>query len=288
VYRASDGYLLQYRHWAAAGVPPRARIVALHGIQSHSGWYTYSSRRLAEAGYEVYFLDRRGSGLNPRDRGHALHSERLINDVVQFLRHCDWRREHPAATVPTVLLGVSWGGKLAAATALRHPQRFQAVALLYPGFFSKVRPRWFDLWKLRWIEAIGWGLGRVPIPLNDPALFTDDADWQEFIRRDELALQTVTVSFLLANAQLTEFLQRTTAQFSVPSLLMLAGRDEIIDNTATRACYERIAGGRGTIREYPQARHTLEFEPDRETIIEDLIRWLNATFPPPAIPLHNR
>lgn len=277
VFCASDGYPLHYRHWSAAATCPRAQIVALHGIQSHSGWYTYSSRLLAQAGYEVFFLDRRGSGLNRRDRGHALHAERLVNDVVQFLSYLNHTTlTRRGAMLPKILMGVSWGGKLAAVTALKHPQLFQGVALLYPGLFSKVQPRWLDLWKMHWIEAIGWGRGRVPIPLNDPTLFTDQPEWQEFIRRDELALHTVTVSFLLANAQLTQFLQQTTATFSVPSLLMLAGRDDIIENATTRACYQRIAGGPGMILEYPHARHTLEFEAQRDAFIDDLLRWLDG------------
>src|SRR5258708_6872444 len=83
-YIASDGYRLHYRHWEPAAAP-RAIVVALHGIQSHSGWFTYSSERLAEAGFEVCFLDRRGSGMNEPGRGHVIHYERLVNDVSQFL-----------------------------------------------------------------------------------------------------------------------------------------------------------------------------------------------------------
>ena len=56
---------------------PRGYVVALHGIQSHSGWYEYSSGRMCEAGFEVRFLDRRGSGENTEDRGHAVHPDRL-------------------------------------------------------------------------------------------------------------------------------------------------------------------------------------------------------------------
>ena len=76
---ASDGYRLKFRHWAP--VHPRGIVIALHGMQSHSGWYDYSSRCLADAGFAVYFPDRRGSGLNGFQRGHAAHAMRLANDV---------------------------------------------------------------------------------------------------------------------------------------------------------------------------------------------------------------
>ena len=42
-FTAGDGYRWHYHHYAAA--EPRARVVCLHGIQSHSGWYQHSCRR---------------------------------------------------------------------------------------------------------------------------------------------------------------------------------------------------------------------------------------------------
>ena len=56
-------------------------------------------------------------------------------------------------------------------------------------------------------------------------------------------------------------------------LLLLAGRDRIIDNDQTRRFVERFAGPKEIV-EYPEAHHTLEFEPDPERHIRDLVRWL--------------
>ena len=84
-FTASDGYPLRYRHYAPSGTL-RGRVVCLHGIQSHGGWYEYSCRRLADAGYNVSFLDRRGSGLNHAARGDAPSFRRLIDDVADFAR----------------------------------------------------------------------------------------------------------------------------------------------------------------------------------------------------------
>ncbi len=278
---ASDGTPLQYRRWAPVDGAPRAVIVALHGIQSHGGWYAYSSQRLAEAGFEVLFLDRRGSGLSTSRRGHALHSERLINDVIQFVRALRYDRQ-PA--YPVVLMGVSWGGKLATATALRRPDLFDAVTLLYPGLCPLVRPSLWQRWKVWLAQGRGWGDARIPIPLNDPALFTDTPHWREFIRRDELALQRVTVDFLAANLDLSRRIEQQLDRIACPLLLMLAGRDAIIDNVATRSLMERMTNAQRTLIEYPAARHTLEFEPDPEPFIDDLIAWLGAL---PGVAVHS-
>ncbi len=284
-FHVSDGTTLQYRRWTPAGGVPRAIVLGLHGIQSHSGWYVKSSQKLAEAGFEVIFLDRRGSGISTSRRGHAIHAERLINDVAHVARAIRLDRK---VVCPLVLMGVSWGGKLAMATALQFPKLFDALALLYPGLCPLVRPSWYQHWRLWWAQAVGWGHVRIPIPLNDPALFTDTPNWREFIRRDELGLHRVTVDFLAANLDLNRRVEEHLERIAGPVLLMLAGRDAIIDNNATRALLNRLTNAQRTLIEYPAARHTLEFEPDPEPFFADLTTWMESlpgvVAPPKALP----
>ncbi len=274
VYRASDGYPLQHRCWRPAG-QPLARIIALHGIQSHGGWYQYSSQQLADAGYEVHFLDRRGSGLNSRDRGHAIHEERLIADVRQFLNHLRWSCRHEPQ-VPVILMGVSWGGKLAAACAATFPDQIDGLALLYPGIYSRLRPSFWQRFRLEWASAIGWERVPVPIPLNEPELFTDSPAWREYIRRDELALHRVTVNFLRSNVRLSQLLEARGPEIRGPVLMMLAGRDQIINNASNRAFLGRLTRAQTRLAEYDRACHTLEFEDDPNPFIQDLILWLDG------------
>ena len=61
---------------------------------------------------------------------------------------------------------------------------------------------------------------------------------------------------------------------NVPVLLLLAGEDRIIDNERTRLYIEQFAATDKTIICYKSAGHTLEFEPDPDPIIDDVIRWL--------------
>lgn len=275
-YRASDGYELHYRHWKTDMARPRAVVVGVHGIQSHSGWYAYSCSRLAEAGYDVYFLDRRGSGLNAERRGFAAHEDRLVNDVAQFLSGVRHQQRRLGQTCPIVLMGVSWGGKLAALCGCRRPDLVDALALLYPGLCSRIRPTWSQRVRLRIAELRGWGRFPIPIPLNEPELFTDEPRWREFIRQDPLALHQVTVSFMAANLRMSKELERDGRRLSMPILMMLAGRDRIIDNAATKRIFEQMSSQRKTLIEYPEARHTLEFEPKPDQFIDDLLAWLEG------------
>ncbi len=275
-FTASDGYRLHFRRWMAAGSAPQGTIVALHGIQSHSGWYSATSRQLCEAGYDVLFVDRRGSGLNERRRGDAPHAERLLNDVSQFLqwaRHDQARRGRAAATI---LLSVSWGGKLAALTAARRPELLDALALLYPGIRARIRATALQNLKLSLAEVAGVREKRVPIPLEDPSLFTADLHWQAYISHDALTLREVTVGFLAANRQLDRQLLDAPEAIVSPTLLMLSGQDRIIDNRAMRGYFLRFASSRRKLIEYVDAAHTLEFEPNRDETVRDLLHWLES------------
>lgn len=269
---ASDGRQLAFRHWQAADC--RGIVLAAHGIQSHSGWYTYSSERLAEAGFDVYFADRRGSGLNGRGRGHAEHGMQLIHDLRTLRRAAV--AEHPCGT-PVHLLGLSWGGKIAAATAALFPDEFHSLTLLYPGLFPKLGPTWrqrLQLWLARTFEIVRpW----IPIPLDNPALFTGDQSFQDFIADDPLALHTVSSSLINAGQDLDEFVRSHLRRFPGPILLMLAGDDQIIDNAATKAWLADQQLQQLTVVEWPGARHTLEFEPNRAEIFGRLTAWLQGS-----------
>lgn len=276
VYRASDGYALHYRYWQTDLAQPRAIVVGVHGIQSHSGWYSYSCQRLAEAGYDVYFLDRRGSGLNTERRGFAIHEDRLVNDVAQFLTGVRHDQLASGWKCPVVLMGVSWGGKLAATVGCRRPDLVDGLALLYPGLVSILKPTRHQRFKLRMAELRDWGKFPIPIPLNEPELFTDEPRWREFIREDGLALHQVTVSFMAANLRMSRFLEQNVHRINLPLLMMQAGRDQIIDNAATKRMFDRMGSNRKMFIEYPEACHTLEFEPKPDQFIDDLLAWLEG------------
>lgn len=272
---ASDGYRLFARHWRPRGTP-RGFVVALHGIQSHSGWYEYSSSRLCEVGYDVLYLDRRGSGRNFSRCGDVSHGDRLINDVQQALLEVRRERDRVAPAAPVVLLSVSWGGKLASITAARRPELVDALALLYPGLCSRVQPTTWQSARLKLARKLDVRHKRVEIPLNDPALFTAEPRWQEFIRNDPLVLREVTSGFLLAHQDLTHESLAAAPQIHCPTLLLLAGRDQIIDNDATKSWARQLGTSQFTLHEYPDAQHTLEFEPQPDRFVDDLVAWLNS------------
>jgi alpha-beta hydrolase superfamily lysophospholipase len=117
----------------------------------------------------------------------------------------------------------------------------------------------------------------VRIPLRRPELFTDTPQWREFIAQDPLALRNVTWRFAQQDLRLTRFAQHAAPFLHLPLLMMLAGRDRIVDNSRTRRFFGEAAGQHKTLIEYGGAAHTLEFERDPSTYFTDLTNWLRRT-----------
>jgi alpha-beta hydrolase superfamily lysophospholipase len=268
-FRASDGYSFYYRHFAAEG-KPRARLVLLHGVRSNGGWYERSCREFAKRGYDVFFLDRRGSGLNTAHRGDAPSFRRLLDDVAEFAQAVRSER----AWLPVFLCGISWGGKLAVGLPYRRPGLVDGIVLLCPGLAPKVKPPFVRRLRIALASRLRPD-NRFPIPLNDADLFTASPQWQKFIDADPFGLSLATARFLFNSFALDIYLKRASKRVTVPSFVMLAECDQIIDNARTRTMISRFPG-ESTVIEYAGAHHTLEFEPAGNPWIDDMARWLEA------------
>jgi acylglycerol lipase len=264
----------QYQAFARLWLPdrPAGAVLYLHGIQSHGLWFEESARRLAAAGLAVLLPDRRGSGRNDVDRGHAASARLLLRDACDGLDELHVRTRFEQFHV----LGVSWGGKLAMALRGHAPVRVASLTLVAPGLFPGVDVSLGQKIRIG-LSAIAARRAQVDIPLDDPAMFTANPARREFIERDALRLRKVTAAFMLASRELdarTRAVARDAA--GCPLQVFLAGRDAIINNEKTKAFVRRLNWPIREIIEYPDAHHTLEFEPDPEPYYADLVQRLGS------------
>ncbi|MFQ5806233.1 MAG: alpha/beta hydrolase [Phycisphaerae bacterium] len=267
----SDGYALHGRVWRPTRRDPSRAVIYLHGIQSHGGWFEWSASLLAQYGGPVILPDRRGSGLNDVARGDTPSAQRWLEDIDELARWAE--REFGVGGFE--LVGVSWGGKPALAWALRRADRVARLLLIGPGLFPAV-----DV-GLRTRFQIGLSLLRgekrtFPIPLDDPPLFTDNPEGQDFIANDPLKLTRATARFFWHSASLDRRLRRAaTGALRAETTLVLAGADRIIRNPLTEAWILRVAGEKTRVVTLPDAGHTLEFAADRRPFRALMERWVS-------------
>ncbi len=267
--RSSDGVELSHVRWGASGAI-RGQVVCVHGIRSHAGWYEGSCQYFAEQGYETFFMDRRGSGLNRVRGGRRVTASLLMNDVSCFLERR--RGEHPE--LPLHLVGISWGGKLAAATLLGEPGLADSLTLVTPGIFAKRdigTKEKFQVLLYHWVSP-----GRMMrIPLNEPELFTANPERIAYIREDALSLTECPVGLMWASFILDRRVQPSGAKLTVPVFMMLAEHDEIVDNERLERYQAELGCMSKQMKVYAGAHHTLEFESDPGSIFRDMTNWFS-------------
>lgn len=240
--------------------------MVVHGIISHSGWYLKTAAHLAQAGFGVHSLDRRGSGLNFAARGDVDRPETWIRDVEGYL-------ESLGSDRPRLLIGISWGGLLATSVARHRPDLVSGLGLICPGFFSRKGTSKIQHQVVRIAARCGLAGRKFPVPLRDPQLFTRSPWWQAYIRDDPFTLREVTLRLATASADLYAATIRHPEAVTAPTLLMLSGQDALIKNEDVRAFVNRFSTTDQRSIEFAEAAHTLEFENDVARYLAELEEW---------------
>jgi acylglycerol lipase len=263
-FEAADGRRLAYHAIEAPNA--RHHLLYLHGIESHGGWFLPAALRLRGRGCTTWLLDRRGSGLNrAKEPGHAPSAKVLLDDVRRARAHL--------GDPPLHLVGLSWGGKLATAAAIEQPANVQSLVLLTPGLCPRVDLPLRDKLRVAFDLLFG-GTGHFDVPLR-PEMFTRDPALLEFLRRDPLRVTEVTSRFLLATGALDRLVARRVRELRVPTLLLLAGEDEIVDNDAVLRLLSPLPPGQLQVWQYPDAMHSIQLE-RTDAMVDDVLTFLET------------
>jgi alpha-beta hydrolase superfamily lysophospholipase len=265
--KATDGYTLRYRAWQ--GTANDTLVVTLHGILTHSGWFATMAEDLLKRGIDTIGHDRRGSGLHTEARGDVASPRQLIDDLHSIVGP---QRDRYSRIV---LLGWCLGTCVALHYMLEHPESAEGLIMMSPDIFEchldeNVRKTFSDP---KWDDRTTPRL-RVPIPVE---IYTTTSYLDSFVRKDELKLKDFTPRTLRSSMRLKEDLETYFAAFTKPSMLLLAGRDQIIDNEKTRALYTHVGSPEPRVVEL-DADHGIMFDAP-EALVETVAGFANSLAP---------
>ncbi len=250
-----DGLELGFRVWE--GRPDQAVIVYLHGIEGHSLWFDRTAVSLRKFGITTYAPDRRGAGMNRRERGHLSSYQDFISDVSAFLAAV--RTAHPRQ--PLILWGNCWGAKAASMLAC-HSDELGLSGIIFSSPAIETRVDLDLATKVSIASELASGnpgRRKWPIPLT-PSMFTDSPEYLKFVRQDPMRITEATTSFYLQSHILSQLAKGTASKIHCPVLILQAGEDSIVDVLGLERWYTRIASRDKSMRIFPQAAHSLDFD----------------------------
>ena len=266
-------------------VRARGAVIIVHGLKDHSDRYAAVALKLVEQGYAVHAFDLRGHGRSSGPRVYVDDIGDYVADLAIFVERVRAREPNR----PLFLLGHSMGGEIATLYTIAKKPALRGLVLsgaaLKPG--KSVSGSLIATTKTL---AVVWP--ELPMLSLDPAQLSRDPAVVEESKKDPLVFQgsapARTAAQLLKGF---DRIQDSMAEVRVPLLILHGGADEVTDPAGSRQLNERAGSSDKTLIIYDGFYHDLLHEPapDRDKVLADIVRWLDARAPAvaaavPAVP----
>jgi acylglycerol lipase len=257
-----------FRRWLTGPASPKAVFLLVHGMGAHTARWEFLAGHLAANGYASYAPELRGYGCTPeRPRGHV-DSFRVWDRDILALRETIGR-DFPGRKV--FLLGESMGGLIAFDLAGRHPGMFAGVVLISPAFKNGMK---FPLSVyLKFLPFLLFNPKHmVDIPFTSQTA-TRDLEYAAVMDANPDELRVASLKLLAGFFPVQARAGRLARKYPVPALFLIPGIDHLIDGTASRKLFKKMAAPDTTLIEYPEMFHGLSVDLDREKVFRDVVDW---------------
>ena len=291
---AIDGRPIPVQIWKPASGEPRCVIQVLHGLAEHAARYNRFGKSAGAKGIAVVAHDHRGHGSQATRLGHFADDDgwrKVLGDVTRVQEFI--RENHPET--PIVLLGHSMGSFIAQASVMRSNGDLAALILSGSSYGSRLRIRiarlvaQLEIWRngvrapsdlMNKLNFQAFNKAFEPARTEFDWLSTDDEEVDRYIA-DPLcgAISSGGLWRDLTGGLLqimsVDALRRIPA--AMPILITGGARDPVgglRGMTRLRKAYEASGHRNVTLKIYPDARHEILNETNREAVTRDLLGWI--------------
>ncbi|MFL9672805.1 alpha/beta hydrolase [Pseudomonas marginalis] len=293
---ANDRSRLYVNHWMPDG-PAKAVVMLSHGMAEHSGRYARLAEALGSAGYGVYAPDQRGHGRTADEGTLGLYAEKdgwnkVVGDLASLNQHIG--QQHPG--LPIILLGHSMGSYIAQAYLLHHSaslhgailsgSNFQPVALYRAArlIARAERLRQGVRGRSALIEFLSFGSFNKAFKPNRTAfdwLSRDPNEVDKYINDPLCGFRCTNqlwIDLLGGLQQISKASNLAQIDPGLPILVMGGECDPVSEGKRLKSLAHalREAGSQHLqLNIYPQARHEVFNETNRDEVTADVLRWLD-------------
>ncbi len=256
--------------------PASGSVVILHGLGEHAGRYRHVAAFFVARGFAVRTYDHRGHGRSEGKRGDVPGNDTLLDDARAVM--ADWRAQPRTPAVPPLLLGHSMGGLFAARLAAEGRTPLSGLVLSSPALALPLNGA--QKLMLKTLSVLAPGL-TVSNGLKLRYLSHDAAVVAAY-QADPLVHDRISARLLNAMLAAIASAQQAAASLSMPVLLLVSGRDRLVDARGSRDFHARLQPALARLIEYPSLYHELFNETDAAQVFGDLDDWLAALREPVA------
>ena len=269
---ASDGDNLAVQDWPLdPGQPLRGVVIVVHGLGEHAGRYDHVARRLNHWGFAVRGYDQYGHGESGGPRGGLTSDARLLDDLTDIV---DSTRLRMKKGTPLILLGHSMGGLVAALYVAKAIRNVDALVLSSPALDPGLNA--FQKFLLGILPKIAPNL-RVGNGLNVSLISHDPAVVEDY-RNDHLIHDRISVRLGRFIADAGVEVRAAAAAWKVPTLLLYAGADALVNPKGSREFSASASSAVVTTRCFDALYHEIFNELDAEPVFAELKAWLAARY----------
>ncbi len=278
-YTSADGTKIVGYRWDPAG-PPRAAVQLTHGMGEHALRYEHVAKALNNAGFVVYAQDHRGHGASadPEALGDLGKDSwpGLVDDIG--LLSAQIRAEHPG--LPLILLGHSMGSFAVQQYLFDHSADADGVVLtgtaaidLLEGALDLDQP----------IDLSAFNAPFAPARTDYDWLSRDEAMVDAYVAdpRCGFGIDTAAGKAMFTGARRGADPAQVAAIRSGLPLYIAVGEADPVNGglallTPLAERYQAAGLNDVTVRTYPDARHEILNETNRDEIIAELITWIDG------------
>ena len=295
ILTADDGHAIHVRAWKPAG-DPVGTIQLLHGMGEHIVRYERFATSAVARGYAVFGHDHRGHGVSKGQRGHFA-DENGWHRIVEDVRLVNDHISGTSASKPLFLLAHSMGSFIGQAFAMHHGERLTGLLLsgsswpqraqLVPGrLLAKL-----ESWRLgkkghsALINALGFGAFNRrfrPVRTEMDWLSRDEAEVDRYVE-DPLCGGPFTCGlwydFMGGLFELGSRHSLARIPADLPILITGGGADPVGGEkgmTQLARQYRQTSHERVKLKIYPEGRHEMLNEVNRDEVTTDWLDWIEA------------